>query len=73
MSDDKESGSKCTRREFIYSASAVGASLPILKSNMTAQQPATEREVAPPAEFKPVRDYIEEKIRTGIGDHGGEG
>ena len=67
MSGEKEFGGKAiTRRDFLYSTAAAGASIPILKSRVTAQQPADEREVIPPAEFKTIRDYIEEKIRTGI-------
>ncbi len=66
-SDEKEFGSKgITRRDFLYSTAAAGASVPILKSNKAIQQPPTERKVIPPAEFKSDRDYIEEKIRTGI-------
>lgn len=67
MSKEKECGSKgITRRDFLSGATAAGASLPILKSNITAPQSATEKVVTPPAEFKTIRDYIEEKIRTGI-------
>ncbi|HEV2915310.1 MAG TPA: serine hydrolase [Pyrinomonadaceae bacterium] len=71
MSDDKEVDSKkgITRRDFLYGAASVaGASIPVLESNIRAQQQqADERgEVRPPAEFKAVRDFIEEKIRTGI-------
>jgi CubicO group peptidase (beta-lactamase class C family) len=67
MSDKKESVSKpITRRDFVYMSAAAGASIPLLTSSIRSQEPATEREVAPPAEFKAVRDFIEEKIRTGI-------
>jgi CubicO group peptidase (beta-lactamase class C family) len=55
-----------TRRDFLYGATAAGASIPILKSSAMAQQPVNEREVTPPADFKTIRDFIEEKIRTGI-------
>jgi CubicO group peptidase (beta-lactamase class C family) len=67
MSDKKESVSKAMmRRDFLYSTVAAGASIPLLKLNIRDQQSAPEREVMPPAEFKPVRDFIGEKIRTGI-------
>ena len=67
MSDKKESVSKAiTRRDFLYRSAAAGASIPLLTSNITNQESAREREVRPPAEFKAVRDFIEEKIRTGI-------
>jgi CubicO group peptidase (beta-lactamase class C family) len=54
------------RRDFLYGASAAMGSIPILKSRTTAQAQTVEREVMPPAEFKPVRDFIEEKINRGI-------
>ena len=67
MSDQKESVNKAiTRRDFLYRSAAAGASIPLLTSNMTNQEPTTEREVKPPAEFKAIRDFIEEKIRTDI-------
>ena len=67
MSRHKKRGSKgMTRRDFLYGASAATASIPILKSETTAQPQIGEREVVPPAEFKPVRDFIEEKINQGI-------
>ena len=67
MSHNKEHDSKgMTRRDFLYEASAAPASIPILKSKMTAGAQTVEREVMPPAEFKPVRDFIDEKINRGI-------
>jgi CubicO group peptidase (beta-lactamase class C family) len=53
-----------TRRDFLYGASAVAASLQTLK--MAAHAQAVELQIPPPAEFKPVRDFIEEKISKGI-------
>jgi CubicO group peptidase (beta-lactamase class C family) len=67
MSRGTEPNSKgMTRRDFLYGVSAATASIPILKSEMTAQPQTVEQEVMPPAEFKPVRDFIEEKINKGI-------
>lgn len=67
MSDHKEHNSKdMTRRDFLYGSLATTASIPILNSKMTAQPQVFGREVAPPAEFKPVRDFIEEKVSKGI-------
>ena len=55
-----------TRRDFLCGASAATASLPILKSKAAAHPRASEPQIPPPAEFKPVRDFIEEKISKGI-------
>jgi CubicO group peptidase (beta-lactamase class C family) len=67
MSEENEFGSEgITRRSFLYGATAVGVSLPILKSASAFAQEGAEREVKPPEEFKAIRDFIEEKIRTGI-------
>jgi len=67
MSDHKEYDSKgMTRRDFIYGSLATTASIPILNSKVIAQPQIVEREIAPPAEFKPVRDFIEEKVSKGI-------
>lgn len=67
MAHDEEYVSKgITRRGFLYRASAAAASIPVLKSKTTAHPRAAEPETPPPAEFKPVRDFIREKISKGI-------
>ncbi|HEX8141301.1 MAG TPA: serine hydrolase domain-containing protein [Pyrinomonadaceae bacterium] len=67
MSHDKEYESKgMTRRDFLGGSFAITSSLAMRRSKTTGQPPGREQEVAPPAEFKPVRDFIEEKINKGI-------
>jgi CubicO group peptidase (beta-lactamase class C family) len=67
VSDYKDFDDKImTRRDFLYGASAATASISVLGSEVTAQPRTVEQEVMPPAEFKPVRDFIEEKISKGI-------
>lgn len=66
MAHYKESvGKGVTRREFLGGASGAAGIL-VLKSKVTARPRAVESEIAPPAEFKPVRDFIEEKISNGV-------
>jgi CubicO group peptidase (beta-lactamase class C family) len=59
-------GKGMTRRDFLGGSLAITASLPALKSETAARPPTLEQGVAPPAEFKPVRDFIEEKINKRI-------
>ena len=67
MAHDKDYVSRdITRRDFLYGASAATASIPILRPKMAEHPQAVELEIPAPAEFKPVRDFIEEKISKGI-------